>query len=119
MEASGGAGADADSDQRQQPQTVEFTVGVLGSGQVFGELAVLDPEKISPVAALSSTAVEIYCFDSETMALMDTHMFAKTMNILNESLTLHDPPVEKVAYYFRAKYNWELRKSSLMNRLTK
>jgi hypothetical protein len=41
------------------------------------------------------------------------------MNILTESLTLHDPPVDKVAYYFRAKYNWEVRKNGLMKRLKK
>ena len=75
-------------------ETVEFTVGVLGSGQVctfnlchvryipfipcmlccmcvcqvFGELAVLDCEVSSPVSAISSTAVELYCFDINTMS---------------------------------------------------
>jgi hypothetical protein len=53
---------------RQNAEIVEFTVGVLGSGQVFGELAVLDTEVPSPVTAISSTAVELYCFDINTMA---------------------------------------------------
>ena len=48
---------------------------------------------------------------------LEPHIDAKTMNILTESLTLHDPPVDKIAYYFRAKYNWEVRKNSLMKRL--
>lgn len=36
--------------------------------QVFGELAVLDSDVLSPVAAISSTAVELYCFDINAMA---------------------------------------------------
>ena len=51
--------------------------------------------------------------------VLNSHAHAKTMNILTESLTLHDPPVDKVAYYFRAKYNWEMRKQGLMKRLQK
>jgi hypothetical protein len=35
---------------------------------VFGELAVLDSEVPSPVSAISSTAVELYCFDITTLA---------------------------------------------------
>jgi len=114
MGAAVGGGADAPKVER-----VEFTVGVLGSGQVFGELAVLDCETPSPVSAISSTAVELYCFDINTMAHVQCHTHASTMNILTESLTLHDPPVEKVAYYFRAKYNWEVRKNGLMKRFKK
>ncbi|KAJ1436094.1 hypothetical protein B484DRAFT_393351 [Ochromonadaceae sp. CCMP2298] len=57
-------------------------------------------------SAISSTAVELYCFDINTMAHVQCHTHASTMNMLTEILTLHDPPVEKVAYYFRAKYNW-------------
>jgi hypothetical protein len=52
-------------------------------------------------------------------SLCYSHAHANTMNILTESLTLHDPPVDKVAYYFRAKYNWEVRKNGLMKRLKK
>jgi len=36
--------------------------------QVFGELAVLDCEVLSPVSAISSTAVEVFCFDINAMA---------------------------------------------------
>eukprot|EP01042_Synura_sphagnicola_P001447 gene1447-1660_t len=34
---------------------VEFTVGILGSGQVFGELSVLDPEQKSPFSVVTFT----------------------------------------------------------------
>jgi CRP-like cAMP-binding protein len=98
---------------------VEFTVGVLGSGQVFGELAVLDPEKESPVAAVSSTAVELYCFESDVLLMIGARFNSLTMKALHESLTLHDPPADKIAYFFRSKYAWEVRKHRLMNRLSK
>jgi CRP-like cAMP-binding protein len=98
---------------------VDFTVGVLGSGQVFGELALLDPEKESPVSAMSSTAVELYCFESDILLMIGARFNPGTMKALHESLTLHDPPADKIAYYFRSKYAWELRKHRLMNRLSK
>lgn len=98
---------------------VEFTVGVLGSGQVFGELALLDPEKPSPVTAVSSTAVELYCFESDVLLMIGARFNATTMKSLHESLTLHDPPADKIAYYYRSKYSWEVRKNRLMNRLGK
>jgi CRP-like cAMP-binding protein len=94
-------------------------VGILGSGQVFGELAVLDPEQASPVTAISCTAVELYCFESDVLLGLGVRFNNTTMNALNESLNLHDPPAEKVSYYFRSKYNWEIRKNMLMNRLNK
>jgi CRP-like cAMP-binding protein len=100
-------------------EQVEFTVGILGSGQVFGELAVLDPEQASPVTAISCTAVELYCFESDVLLGLGVRFNNTTMNALNESLNLHDPPAEKVSYYFRSKYNWEIRKNMLMNRLSK
>lgn len=97
----------------------EYTVGILGSGQVFAELAVLDPNQESRVTAISSTPVEIYCFDSEVLLACGVRFQSSTINALNESLTLHDPPPEKLAYYYRSKFVWELRKMKLISKLTK
>lgn len=101
---------------RTATEFVDFTVGILGSGQVFGELSVLNPDQCSPVCAISSTAVEIYSFESDVLLMTGARFNTTTMKALNESLSLHDPPIEKIAYYFRSKYNWELRKDKLMNR---
>lgn len=98
-------------------ETAEFTVGVLGSGEVFGELAVLDPGRPSSVSAMSSTAVELYCFESDVLLAIGARFNPATMQALHESLTLRDPPLDKIAFFFRAKYNWELRKHRLMHRL--
>ena len=110
---------DEHSSSNTSHENVEFTVGILGSGQVFGELAVLDPEQPSPVTAISCTAVELYCFESDILIGLGVRFNTTTMNALNESINLHDPPAEKISYYFRSKYNWEIRKTLLIDRLSK
>lgn len=67
----------------------------------IGELAVLDPTQVSPISALSSTAVELYSFDVTTMQHVQCHLHAQTMSQLTESYSLHNPPHEKIAYYYR------------------
>lgn len=108
-----------DKEHENDPNYVEFTVGILGSGQVFGELSVLDPDKLSPVSAISSTAVELYSFESDILLSLGIRFNVNTMNSLTESVNLHDPPAEKISFYFRTKYNWELRKNRLIKRLVK
>eukprot|EP01038_Epipyxis_sp_PR26KG_P013799 gene13799-18509_t len=96
----------------------DFTVGVLGTGQVFGELSILDPNQPSSITAVSFTSVELFCFEKEVLLAMDIKFNFHTMNCLNESLTLHDPPAEKLGYYFRSRLQWELRKNKLISKLT-
>eukprot|EP01033_Poteriospumella_lacustris_P012579 gene12579-8998_t len=95
----------------------ELAVGVLGSGQVFGELAVLEPAQPSPVSAVAATAVELFCFESDVLAALGARFYASTMRALLESLALHDPPLDKVGFFFRQKFAWETHKLSLMQRL--
>ena len=108
-------------DKSTGEQAVDFTVGVLGSGQVFGELAVLDPEGevMSPVSAISFTPVELYVFESEALVELGAGYDSVTTNALNDSLNLHNPPGEKLAYYFRSKYVWEKRKDDLLQSVAK
>lgn len=96
---------------------VELAVGILGSGQVFGELAVLDPTQTSPVSAVASTAVELYCFESDVLAALGARFYGGTMRALLESIALHDPPLDKIGFFFRQKFTWEQHKLSLMQRL--
>ena len=60
---------------------VDFTVGVLGSGEVFGELSVLDAEQTSPFSVVCFTHVELYCFPSQILISLgsrfDSHMMTK------------------------------------------
>jgi CRP-like cAMP-binding protein len=86
-------------------KTLGMTVGVLASGQVFGELAVLCPGLPSPVTATSFTPVEIYCLDSEAVLAAGAKFSRSCMNSLNDGIAMHNPPAEKLAYFFREKYN--------------
>ena len=93
---------------------VDFVVGILGSGQVFGELSILDPTITSPVSIITSTQVEVYCFDSQMLVDLGARFNYNLMNQLNESLNVHNPPQEKIAYYFRSKLEWEQNKIKLL-----
>ena len=98
-----GAGAGAGSGAGSGGLRV--TVGVLASGQVFGELAILCPGLPSPVTATSFTPVEIYCLDSEAVLAAGAKFSRSCMNSLNDGIAMHNPPAEKLAYFFREKYN--------------
>jgi CRP-like cAMP-binding protein len=80
---------------------MEFTVGVLGSGQMFGELSVLSPGATSPTTAVSYTNLEIYVFDAQILIGLGAKFNGTTMNFLNESLNLYNPPAEKIGHYYR------------------
>lgn len=101
-------------DREPTGEQTNFTVGVLCAGQVFGELAVLDPEILNPVVAISFTPVELYVFDSDTLIALGARFSVPTMNALNESMNMHNPPAEKMNYYFRSKFMWEKRKEDLL-----
>jgi len=82
-------GADGEVDVTAgDPNMEPFTVGVLGSGQVFGELAILDPEKLCPVSVVSCTNMELYCFDSDLLISLGARFNGTTINALNESMNL-------------------------------
>jgi hypothetical protein len=59
---------------------------------VFGELSVLDPEKVSPYAVIAFTDVELHCFDADVLIGLGSRFNANTMTTLTESLNLHNPP---------------------------
>ena len=73
----------------------------LGSGQVFGELSVLDPEKFSPYSVIAFTDVELHCFDADVLISLGTRFNANTMSTLTESLNLHNPPSRHLYFSMR------------------
>ena len=58
----------------------------------------------SPTTAISSTPCEVFCLDGETVLKLGAKYSKVCMNALTEGITLHNPPAEKLAYFFRAKY---------------
>jgi CRP-like cAMP-binding protein len=95
------------------------TAGVLGSGQVFGELAVLQADATnggarSPTSAIAYTEVELFSIDGAVLVAAGARFKAATMNALNDSFNLFNPPAEKVAYYMKAKFEWEKKRSKIV-----
>eukprot|EP01041_Mallomonas_annulata_P011155 gene11155-23316_t len=106
-------------DQVRGAGKIDFTVGVLGSSEVFGELSVLDPEQTSPYSVIAFTNVEIYCFESDDLIQMGARFNSATMNALDELMNLHNPPGDKIAYYFRSKFAWEKRKERILEDISR
>lgn len=98
-------------------EMITITVGVLGSGQVFGELAILSPETPSPTSVVSFTNLEVYTFESDFLISLGARFNTASMNVLNESLNLYNPPIDKISHYYRSKYNWENRKKKILKDL--
>jgi len=108
-------GVFGDKEVKDDPQ--RFVTAIIGSGQVLGELAILDSEAHSPTSAISFTNVELYCFESQQLLTLGARYNGNTMNELNESLNLSNPPAEKLAFLFRSKVNWEKKQSKIIRKL--
>mmetsp|Transcript_6218 Transcript_6218/g.19946 ORF Transcript_6218/g.19946 Transcript_6218/m.19946 type:complete len:177 (+) Transcript_6218:129-659(+) len=85
-------------------------VGVLGTGQVFGELAVLAAKKTSPITAVALTNVELYTIPASAIVSLGLSFDVAMVQFLNESLILHNPPSQKLAQYLRNRVTWKLAK---------
>lgn len=71
------------------------------------------------MSAISFTPVELYVFESDALVEVGAAYDSTTTNTLNDSINLHNPPAEKLAYYFRQKYIWEKRKDDLLQNVAK
>ena len=98
-----------------QHDETEFTVGVIASGQIFGELAVLNPGEATPTTAISSTPCEVFCLDGEAVLKLGAKYSQKCMSALTEGITLHNPPADKLAYFYRAKYVEEKQMKNMLS----
>ena len=87
-----------------------MTVGVVASGQLFGELAVLCPGLPSPISALSVTPIELYCFSGESILAAGAKFSQACFAALQDGIALHNPPAEKLAFYYRDKFAAEMLK---------
>lgn len=97
------------------PQAV--TVAVLASGQVFGELSVLQPGQASPVSVQTQTLVEVLVFHERDLARVHVQFQSGTMNALQDSLLFHNPPTQKIAQLHRERDAWSKHKRSVLDAL--
>jgi hypothetical protein len=68
----------------------------------------------SPISAVSYTPVELYAFDADIFSKLEVRYMPESMKILNEIMNLHNPPGEKLSYYFKEKYKWEYQKDKVL-----
>merc|ERR1711939_172132 len=86
---------------------------------MFGELSILAPEQAAPTSAIAFTNAEVYVFDSTFLLSLGAKFNPSTINALNESLNLYNPPTDKIAHYYRSKYTWEQRKKKILRGLVR
>ena len=77
---------DSHRSARAAPRGSELLVGVLGSGQVFGEVSVLDANQLSPVTVIAYTNVEMYAISKEHLHAQHASFNVAMNNFLNESM---------------------------------
>ncbi|KAG6615999.1 uncharacterized protein IUM83_03538 [Phytophthora cinnamomi] len=95
----------------------EVTVAVLASGQLFGELSVLQPGQHSPVTVRTQTLVELLVFEEEDLSQLRVQYMSGTMNALQESLLFHNPPQQKLAQLRCDLSQWTREKRSVLEEL--
>jgi CRP-like cAMP-binding protein len=94
--------------------SIEFTVAVVMTGQVIGELAILDPDQASALSAVSSTTVEVYCIDADLLIQMGILQDELIMNELMDDWKFRNPPKQEIQKQLKSKYQWEQRKHRIM-----
>ncbi|KAL3663834.1 hypothetical protein V7S43_011247 [Phytophthora oleae] len=92
----------------------EVTVAVLASGQLFGELSVLQPGQHSPVTVRTQTLVELLVFEEEDLSQLRVQYMSGTMNALQESLLFHNPPQQKLAQLCCDRTHWTREKRNVL-----
>lgn len=96
-----------------------FTVAVLMKGDIFGEISLLCPEQLSAVGAFASTAVELYCIDNEILFENNVHKEPALMNALLEDWKFRTPPIQEVKKSFQSKYEWQINRKFILQKLNR
>lgn len=103
--------------KREKMVTEEVNVAILASGQMFGELSVLQPGQPSQVTIRTQTLVEILVFKEEDLAMLNVQFQSGTMNALQDSLLFHNPPQQKIIQLHRELDSWEKEKRGVLEEL--
>ena len=72
---------------------------------------------IYPIAYTSLLYTILYyiqAFDSEIFSFLNVRMMSEVMTLLSEVMNLHNPPAEKLHYYYKQRLKWELKKVKIL-----
>ncbi|GLD98046.1 hypothetical protein PINS_up006743 [Pythium insidiosum] len=97
--------------------TEDVTVGILASGQIFGELCVLQPGQSSQVTIRAQTMVEVLLLAQDDLARLRVQYHSGVMNALQESLLFHNPPQQKIVQLRRDLAQWQKEKQGVLHEL--
>ena len=86
---------------------------------MLGEVAILDFENITPLTAIASTSVELYCIDVEVLIELGIPRDEKIMRSLLDDWKFRNPPPSEIRKKFQVKYEWEVKKKSILRDLIK
>lgn len=99
----------------EQFVTQQVDVAILASGQMFGELSVLQPGEPSQVTIRTQTLVEILVLQERDLARLNVQFQSGTMNALQDSLLFHNPPQQKIIQLHRELDAWEKEKRGVLD----
>lgn len=99
-------------------------------GQVLGEISLLSPDTLSPIAAYASTAVELYCIDNEVLlgggAYDRNHGGGQSCEVpgldaviaaLREDFKFRHPPQSEVMKAVQSKVEWEIKRKTILEKM--
>ena len=107
------------SEEEEKDRSMELLVGVLGAGEIFGEVAILDPERPSPVTVIAYTNIE--CFAMSVDLLRDKKVAAQykvpMLQHLNWSMMMTNPHPAKLAHLYGDRFLWDKQKEVVLKDL--
>mmetsp|Transcript_20879 Transcript_20879/g.19026 ORF Transcript_20879/g.19026 Transcript_20879/m.19026 type:complete len:652 (+) Transcript_20879:19-1974(+) len=110
---------DYDTIQQNENNNIDFTIGILATGQYFNETAILNPNSKSIITVSTITTVEVYKFPSDVLLSLGIRFDSNSINALSDSLELYNPSNDKVSNYYCNKYLWEARKIKIIENIRK
>ena len=96
-----------------------YNTGLLASGQIFCIESILSPYSKSATTIETITGVEVYKFSANLLITLGIKYNTNSMNFLSECLALQNPQNDKLSYYYRKQYLWEMKRSKIVESITK
>ena len=107
------------SEEEEKDRSMELLVGVLGASEIFGEVAILDPERPSPVTVIAYTNIECYVMSVELLRdkKIEAQYKVPMLQHLNRSMMMNNPHPAKLAHLYGDRFLWDKQKAVVLKEL--
>ena len=107
------------SEDDEKDRSMELLVGVLGASEIFGEIAVLDAERPSPVTVVAYTNIECYCITIDLLRdpKIEAQYNVPMLQHLNRSMMMNNPHPAKLAHFYGDRFLWDKQKAVVLKEL--